>query len=171
MKEKGIAHQTTVPYNPAQIGVAERMNRTIIDTALAMMSHAKVPMEFWAKAIHTAIYLRNRRPTTLLNGIIPFEALFGHKPDVSNLRVFGCLAYAYIPKEEHKKFQKNSRKYLFVGYLDGSIGYKLYDFEMQRFIHTRDVVFAEGEFHDFKESKSLEKDSYSSIQLYMNLKF
>ena len=48
MKDKGIAHQTTVPYNPAQNGMAERMNRTIIETALAMMSHAMVGMEFLA---------------------------------------------------------------------------------------------------------------------------
>lgn len=36
----GIIHQTTVPYNPQQNGVAERMNRTIVDKARSMM-HCK----------------------------------------------------------------------------------------------------------------------------------
>ena len=56
MKEKGIVHQTTVPYNPAQNGVSERMNRTIVETALSMMSQSKMPMEFWAEAVNTAVY-------------------------------------------------------------------------------------------------------------------
>jgi transposase InsO family protein len=30
LKENGIVHQTTVPYNPAQNDVAERMNRTLL---------------------------------------------------------------------------------------------------------------------------------------------
>ena len=29
--QHGIAHQTTVPYNPHKNGVAERMNRTIMN--------------------------------------------------------------------------------------------------------------------------------------------
>ena len=43
MKQHGIVHQTTVPYSPAQNGVAERMNRTLVEAACSMMSHSKVP--------------------------------------------------------------------------------------------------------------------------------
>lgn len=37
LKEKGIKHQTTVPYNPEQNGVAERTNRTIVERARSML--------------------------------------------------------------------------------------------------------------------------------------
>ena len=158
MKEKGIVHQTTVPYNPAQNGVSERMNRTIVETALSMMSQSKMPMEFWAEAVNTAVYLRNRSPTTTLNGITPFEALFNRKPDVSHLRVFGCLAFAHIPKEQRKKFEEKSRKCIFVGYPDGTKGYKLYDLKSRRFIRSRDVIFAEKEFDNFDGGHSLKLD-------------
>ena len=57
LKEKGIFHQTTVPHNLAQNGVSKRMNRTLVETARSMMSHAKMPVEFWAEAISTAVYL------------------------------------------------------------------------------------------------------------------
>ena len=117
-----------------------------------MMSHAKVPKEFWAEAINTAVYLRNRSPTTAIKGITPFQALFGKRPDVSNLKVFGCLAYAHIPKDQCKKFDEKSRRSLFVGYPDGTKGYKLYDLKKQYFIRSRDVIFAEKEFHDFNDN-------------------
>jgi transposase InsO family protein len=42
LKENGIVHQTTVPYNPAQNGVADRMNRTLLETTRSMMSHSKM---------------------------------------------------------------------------------------------------------------------------------
>ena len=72
-------HQTTAPYNRAQNGVAVRMNRTLLETSLSMMAHSKVPFEFWAEAINTAVYLRNRSPTTALKGKTPFEKLFKPK--------------------------------------------------------------------------------------------
>ena len=48
LKEKGTLHQTTVPHNPAQNGVSQRMNWTLVETARSMMSHAKIPVEFCA---------------------------------------------------------------------------------------------------------------------------
>ena len=43
LKENGITHQLTVPYNPAQNGVAERMNRKIVESARSMLSHSNMP--------------------------------------------------------------------------------------------------------------------------------
>ena len=154
LKEKGIVHQLTVPYNPAQNGVSERMNRTLVESARSMMSHGKTPIEFSAEAINTAVYLRNRSPTTSLKEITPYECLFKQKPDVSNLRVFGCEAFAHIPEKQRKKFDEKSRKVVFIGYPEGTKGYKLYDPSTRKFIRSRDIVFVEGKFHDFKDGYS-----------------
>ena len=75
LKKNGIVHQLSVPYNPAQNGVAERMNRTIMESTRSMLSHAQMPNEFWAEAVNTSVYVRNRSPTTALNGITPYECL------------------------------------------------------------------------------------------------
>ena len=154
LKEEGITHQLTIPYNPAQNGVSERMNRTLVESARSMMSHGKLPIEFWAESINTAVYLRNRSPTTSLNGITPYECLFGQKPDVSNLRVFGCVAFAHIPEKQRKKLDEKSHKVVFVGYPEGTKGYKLYDPVTRKFIRSRDVVFLEGKFHNFGTDSS-----------------
>ncbi|KAI3712660.1 hypothetical protein L1987_71222 [Smallanthus sonchifolius] len=48
--KKGIRHEFSAPYTPQQNGVAERKNRTLIETARTMLSDAKLPVTFWAEA-------------------------------------------------------------------------------------------------------------------------
>ena len=68
LKSKGIHHELTVPHSPEQNGVAERMNRTLMETARSMMAHADLPEKYWAEAVETAAYIRNRTPTTAIKG-------------------------------------------------------------------------------------------------------
>lgn len=60
LRKSGIVHQTTVPYTPEQNGVAERMNRTLVEKARCMLVDAQLPTTFWAEAIMTAAYVVNR---------------------------------------------------------------------------------------------------------------
>ena len=46
LKCKGIVHQFTVPHTPEQNGVAERTNRTLMESARTMLSHANLPKRF-----------------------------------------------------------------------------------------------------------------------------
>ena len=153
LKKNGIIHQLSVPHNPAQNGIAERMNRTIVESARSMLSHSHLPNEFWAEAVNTSVYLRNRSPTTSVKDMTPYECLYGRKPDVANLRVFGCVSYVHIPENQRKKLDPKSRKLLFVGYPDGTKGYKFYDPIGLKFIRSRDAMFVETQFHDFGEDK------------------
>ena len=160
LKEKGISHQLTMPYSPVQNGVLERMNRTLVESARCMLSHANLPREFWAEAINTAAFLRNRSPTTSLKGITPYEALFNQKPDVSHLKVFGCLAFLHIPSENLKKYDEKSQRVIFVGYPVGTKGYKFYDPSSKRFVCGRDVSFVEKQFYKFDNDSSAQPTSF-----------
>ena len=73
----------------------------------------------------------------------PYEAWSGIKPDVSFLRVFGCSAYAHIPKIERYKLDSKARKCVMLGYGTSQKGYRLYDVEEMKVVHSRDVVFDE----------------------------
>ena len=90
----------TVPNHPAQNGLAEVMNRTIVESARSMMFHSNLSVNFWAKAVNTAVYLPNRSPTVALDGVTPYECLFERKPDVAHLRVFGCIAFVHVPANQ-----------------------------------------------------------------------
>ena len=47
LKGKGIRHELTVAHSPEQNGVAERMNRTMVESARAMIAHAELPDGYW----------------------------------------------------------------------------------------------------------------------------
>ena len=145
-KSRGIEIDGTIPYSPQQNGVAERMNRTLMEMARSMLYHANLPQKFWAEAISTAAYLRNRCPTSSFKGATPYERWFGVKPDVEHLRVFGCNVYVHIPDEKRRKLDAKAVKGVFVGYPAGRKGYKIFIPENKRFVSSRDVTFMEKSF-------------------------
>jgi len=59
-----IAERSFAPYSQAQNGVAERMNRTLVELARAMLSAANLPEFLWEPAVAHAAYLRNRAYTS-----------------------------------------------------------------------------------------------------------
>ena len=71
--EEGVRHELTIPKCPEQNGVAERTNRTLVEMVRAMLADSKLPKTFWAEALATAVYLRNRCPTKSVEGKTPHE--------------------------------------------------------------------------------------------------
>lgn len=63
---EGIVRHRIVRNTPQQNGVAERMNRTLLERARCMLSNAGLSKEFWAKAVNTACHLVNRSPSTVI---------------------------------------------------------------------------------------------------------
>ena len=75
----------------------------------------------------------------------PHEAWAKEKPQVGHLRVFGCDAYAHIPKDERQKLDPKMRKCIFLGYGQQTKGYRLYDPDRGKIFYSRDVKFNESE--------------------------
>jgi len=67
LEVNGIIHQHTVPYTPEQNGVAERANRSIVEMARCLLKQKSLPKEFWAEAVNTAVYIKNRSSTIRLH--------------------------------------------------------------------------------------------------------
>ena len=143
LSQNGIQWQPTAPHTPEYNGVAERMNRTLIDMARTMLIAAKLGTEYWAEAIYTAAHIHNRRTTKRRKHVTPQELWTGTAPSISHLRVFGCPAYVLQEKGKRNKFEPKSLPYIFLGYVEGTSTYRLYNPATKRLITSRDVIFDE----------------------------
>jgi len=110
-----------------------------------MMAHAGLSEKYWVEAVETASYIRNRIPTSAPYGNkTPLEAWSGRKPDVSNMKVFGCIAYAHVPDAQRQMLDQKAVKLRFVGYSVQSKGYRLLDENTSKVYTRRDVIFNVG---------------------------
>ncbi|KAJ9517975.1 hypothetical protein QJQ45_004362 [Haematococcus lacustris] len=115
LRAEGVIHQQTAPYSPEMNGSAERINRTLEECVRAMTQAVGTPKHLWGEALRTAADLHNlsavsSKPCT------PHELMFGVKPDVSHLRVWGCPAYVHDPMPA-SKLDSRSVKVKFSDYL------------------------------------------------------
>ncbi|GJX75491.1 transposable element [Tanacetum coccineum] len=98
-RDEGIVRHYTVRYTPQQNGVAERMNRTLLERTRCLLLNAGLDRSFWAEALNTTCYLVNRSPATAIDCKTPIEVWTGKPADYSKLRVFGCPAYYHVSDE------------------------------------------------------------------------
>jgi hypothetical protein len=145
LEKNGIEHRMAVPYNPQQNGLAERVNLSLCEMARCQMYEAKCSKRMWAEAINTVTEIKNRVPHKALVDKRPQELWSGEKTDVSHFKVFGCVAYMHVPKENRHKWDSKSKRMCFVGYCKESGNYTLIDLSNSKsVIFVRDVIFLEN---------------------------
>uniref|UniRef100_H3H8T6 Integrase catalytic domain-containing protein n=1 Tax=Phytophthora ramorum TaxID=164328 RepID=H3H8T6_PHYRM len=131
--DHGIVQKFTPPYTPQLNGVAERMNRTLVECARCMLEHAGLPKTYWGEAVMTATFLRNRCPTRAIShDKSPHQVWTGKKPLLANLKVFGCHAYVHVPKAKRTKFDARSVRCRFLGYSEHEKAYRFEELESSR---------------------------------------
>ncbi|SPO29799.1 uncharacterized protein UTRI_10282 [Ustilago trichophora] len=148
MQRHGITHRKTVPYTPQQNGVAERMNRTLMDMVRCMLIQSGVPDHFWLHAIQHAAYVRNRLPNINTGKAkTPYELFYDKPTDISMIRPFGCAAWVHLlPHRRTSKLSPRSTKMIYLGTSLDRKAYELCDIEHTRLEQARDVNFIEDEF-------------------------
>lgn len=143
LKEHGIARRLSVAYNPEQNGVVERKNRIILDMGRCLLHHSRLSSGFWAEAVNTANYIRNRCPTKSLDGSTPYEAWTGNKLDIRYLREFDCKILCLDNDPAKGKLAPRSKEGIFLGYSQQSKGYRVWISEERKVVISRDVKFLE----------------------------
>jgi len=143
LKEHGIQRKYSCNYSPQQNGVAEKKNRHIAEIARAVLNEKNLPNYFWAEAVATTVYIMNRTPTTTIHGMTPEKKFIGKKPDVSHLKVFGCITYVHVPDEKRSKLDPKAEKCIFIRYSSEQKGYRCFNPSTWKLQVNRDVVFDE----------------------------
>ena len=140
--DEGTDIEAAVGYAHEQNGMSERHIRTIFERMLSVLSDTKLPKKMWMEILETVIYVKNRSPCRPLGSKTPYEVLYGKKPDLSDLRIPGCIAYAIIPEEKRKKSDPHASRARYLG-PEASNQHRLYEESSGRVIFARDVVFDE----------------------------
>lgn len=141
-KQSRVKRHRTCTYTPQQNGVAERMNRTIMDKVRCMLAETGLRPEFWSEATSTAVYLINKTHGSSIEFDLPEERWSGGKVDLSHLRKFGCSAYVHRVQE---KINPRAVKGVFVGYPFVVKGYRVWIEDEGKCTTSRNVVFHEQE--------------------------
>ena len=142
--------------HPWENGRAERSFQTIFMKARSLMKFADLPIGTWGRAVMHAVFLKNRSPSSRLNGISPLHFRTGKPFDFTSLRLFGSPAQIFIRPSlrSSNKFSDRSEHGTFLGMSTKGNGYI---FRVDRNhtiveVDSKDVKFNET-FSDIRDRK------------------
>ncbi|KAF2395484.1 hypothetical protein EJ06DRAFT_454672, partial [Trichodelitschia bisporula] len=88
--------------------------------ATAMLSDQNLPRFLWPLAIQYAAELKKRSPARRLDGKTPYEVIYGTKPDLSRILIFGSVVYYQNDhRAQSEKVTPRGLRGRFVGFADG----------------------------------------------------
>jgi hypothetical protein len=124
LDENGTNWKVTVHDMPEDNGVAERLNRTLMEKVRTLLIASGLPLFLWGEALLHAVWLRNRTSTRALDGMMPYEAVNGNIPDLSDLSEWGCNVWVHDRKTG--KIMTRTKAARWVGYDLHSNGHRIY---------------------------------------------
>jgi hypothetical protein len=93
---KGTEQKLVVHDTPEENGVAERLNRTLIEKVQAMLLASQLPVRLWGEMLMHAVWLKNHTWTRALpRGVTPYELVVGDKLDITNVPEWGCVMWVH----------------------------------------------------------------------------
>lgn len=96
LKSRGTVQKLTVHDTPEHNGVAERRNRTIVERVRALLHASHLPRKLWPEAARHVVWLLNRTSTKAVDGMTPYEAVYGQKPDLRGVREWGEMVWVQV---------------------------------------------------------------------------
>ena len=138
--EHDIEQNFTAAHTPAQNGVAERVNRTLVEHARCLLIDAGLSSSFWSLAVKHVAYCRNRlwhqkHQVSANVGSSAYQHLHGKAPKLGNLRVFGSDAWKLDHEHRSGSFARKANKQIFVGMSANRKGWCLFRPENSKGYH------------------------------------
>jgi len=170
LMEAGTVRELTVHDTPEYNGLAERLNRTLLERVRAMLHDSGLPHFLWGEALHHAVYLKNRSSTRALDDSTPLEILTHSKPNISHLHPWGCEVWVH--DKSGSKLDGRSKKGKWVGFDEESNGHRVYWVEKRSVTVERSVTFVpvaddvelEGEFEKDEPSIPAKSSQRATVE-------
>lgn len=89
-RSMGTATRTTIPYNPEENGIAERINKTLLEGMRTVLATAGIDQPYWPHAV-TDVAFKHGLTLHATTGKVPFHEWTGTVQSLPPLFVFGQL--------------------------------------------------------------------------------
>ena len=140
LKEQGTERRLTTHDTPQHNGIAESLNRRIMERVRAFLAQSGLPKFLWAEAAHFVVWLKNRTPTKVLGNVTPYEKVTGLKPNLAGIPEWGQRVWVH--RGSGGKLDMRALKAHWVGYDDLSThAHRIYWPERNFISVERDVRF------------------------------
>ena len=155
----GGERRTCCAYTPEIMAFIERLWGIINSMASAMLIDKKLDEHYWEFAQNYALDIYNNVPPSKtpkgMEPQSPNEKFYGRKDDISLYKVFGCRAFAHIPKQVRRKnHDARAVQGVFIGLNRESYpGYMIYSPEFHTVYVTGDATFHPNQRYDSSLSK------------------
>ncbi|KNZ46338.1 hypothetical protein VP01_734g4 [Puccinia sorghi] len=146
-----IKHRTADPYTPQQNGLAERHNRTIIESLQTILTDSKISNRFWNDIVKVSTLTLNQIPSHRSNKS-PYELFRGRSLPLDYFHPLGNpIVFLNEPKKPGTKIYPKGSRGKLIGYNEELLSYCILA-EDGRIIDTKSVQFLEfrPEEHSFK---------------------
>ncbi|KAK6611374.1 reverse transcriptase domain protein [Botrytis cinerea] len=115
-KSKGIILEFISPHHHSQNGIAEKLNRYLVERLLVFIKDKNLPTFLWPNILKGIVYIKNRHYNRTIKSS-PFKLILNKEPNLKGIRVLGSLAYVLKHKEKRtNKLDYKSEKGILVGF-------------------------------------------------------
>jgi hypothetical protein len=122
-KSKGTVHRFSVHDVHGQNRVPERAHYTLLDAVRALLSASGLPASLWGEALKHMVWIRNRSPAKALDGMTPYEVVYGEKPMLKGAREWGSLCWV---TRKTSKICECAEEGRWIGFEDSCKGHRIY---------------------------------------------
>ena len=116
----GIVVEHPVAHVHTQNGLAESLIKRLQLIARPLLMKSNLPSSAWGHAIIHAASLIRLRPTAY-HKYSPLQLVNGREPNISHLKIFGCVVYVPIAPPQRTKMGPQRRMGIYVGFESPSI--------------------------------------------------
>nr|GEX33651.1 ribonuclease H-like domain-containing protein [Tanacetum cinerariifolium] len=125
----------------------ERKNMTLIKAARTMLADSLLPIPFWAEAVNTACYVKNRVLVTKPHNKTLYELLLGRSPSIGFMRPFGCPVTILNTLDPLGKFNGKDDEGFLVGYSVNSKAFRVFNSKTRIVQETLHINFLENQYN------------------------
>ena len=140
LEGEGTERRLTTHDTPQHNGVAEALNRRLMERVQALLIQADLPKFLWAEAVQFVVWLKNRSLTRAIGNVTPYERLTGQKPNLAGVPEWGQRVWVH--NDSGTKLDARASAARWVGYdADSTHAHRIYWPDTRKISVERNVRF------------------------------